>query len=411
MKKRVVVTGLGAITPVGNSVDTFWESIKAGKSGIGEITAFDTEAYKVHIAGEVKGFDPLDCMDKKEARRMSRFSQLAIAATKEAIEHSKINISEIDPDRIGVIIGSGIGGLGTMEIQEQQLLSKGPNKVSPLLIPMIIANMAAGNIAIRFGVKGICKSVVSACASSTHSVGDAFRAIQYGDADVIIAGGTESTIVPLGLAGFIKLNALSMNTDPLNASRPFDKNRDGFVMGEGAGTLVLEELEHAKRRGATIFAEVMGYGSTCDAYHITASHPEGDGATRAMKLAMKDAGIEPEDVSYINAHGTSTQINDEVETIAIKRALGEHAYRVPISSTKSMVGHLLGGAGAVELIACIKSIEEQYIHPTTGYTTPDEVCDLDYVPHEGRKADVGYVLSNSIGFGGHNATVCIQPYR
>jgi len=411
MKKRVVITGYGAITPVGNSVDEYWENLKNGVCGIDKITTFDTTEYDAKVAAQVKDFDPKKYMERKEAKRMARFSQMAIAAAYEAIKISGINLEEEDTYRIGTIVGSGIGCLGTMEAEEKKLLEKGPSRISPLLIPKLIPNMAAGNIAIRFGLKGISTSIVTACASATHSIGEAYRAISYGVNDIILAGGSESCIVPLGVAGFTALTALSTSDDPLNASKPFDKDRDGFVMGEGAGILVLEELEHAKKRGAKILAEVVGYGATCDAYHITSPAPDGEGAKRSMELAIEDASIKPEDISYINAHGTATPYNDKFETEAIKAAFGDYAYKVPISSTKSMIGHLLGAAGAVEAIACIKTIEDQYIHPTIGYTTKDEECDLDYVPNTGRKASVKYVLSNSLGFGGHNGTLIFSKYE
>lgn len=411
MKKRVVITGLGAVTPLGNNVDDFWNGLKEGTCGIDFISAFDVSEYKAKVAAEVKDFNAKDYMDKKDARRMDRFSQFSIAATKEAIENAEIDLDKINRERIGVIVGSGIGGLGIIESEAQKLQNKGPNRLSPMFIPMAITNMAAGNIAIQFGLKGICSNVVTACASGTNSIGDAFRVIQQGTADVIIAGGAESSIVPTGIAGFTALTALSTSEDPKQASRPFDKNRDGFVMGEGAGIVILEELEHAKARGANILAEIVGYGATCDAYHITSPAPDGEGAARSMKLAIEDAGIKPENISYINAHGTSTPYNDKFETEAIKKVFGEYAYNIPISSTKSMIGHLLGAAGAVEAVACVKSINDQYVHPTVGYTTPDEECDLDYIPGEGRNIDVNYVLSNSLGFGGHNATILIKKYE
>ncbi|TCK86740.1 3-oxoacyl-[acyl-carrier-protein] synthase II [Natranaerovirga hydrolytica] len=411
MKQRVVITGMGAITPIGNSVEEFWNNLKSNKVGIDQITKFDTQEYKVKLAAEVKDFKAADYMDRKEARRMDEFSQYAVAATKEAIENAKLDLEKEDLERIGVIVGSGIGGLGTIEKEAYKLQAKGPNRVSPMLIPLIITNMAAGNIAIQFGLKGKCSNVVTACATGTHSIGDAYRAIQYNDADVMVAGGTEGSITPLGIAGFSSLTALSTSTDPLKASRPFDKDRDGFVMGEGAGIVVLESLEHALSRGANILAEVVGYGATCDAYHITSPSETGEGAAKAMTMAIKEAGIKPEDVSYINAHGTSTYYNDLFETKAIKAVFKESAYNVPISSTKSMIGHLLGAAGAVESIACIKSIEQDYLHPTAGYGTKDEDCDLDYIPNEGRKATVQYALSNSLGFGGHNGTLLFAKYK
>ncbi|QUI21005.1 beta-ketoacyl-ACP synthase II [Vallitalea pronyensis] len=410
MKRRVVVTGLGVISPVGNSVEEYWGNLKAGNSGISKISTFDTKDYRSTVAGEVKDFDPKEYMDKKKAKRMDRFSHFAIAATKQALDQSGIDLETANRERIGVIVSTGIGGLDRIAKESLKLESKGPNKVAPMFIPTVITNMAAGNVAIQFGLQGTCTNIVTACASGTNSIGDATRIIQYGDADVMVAGGTESCIVPLGVAGFTALTALSENDDPATASRPFDKNRDGFVMGEGAGVLILEELEHAKARGANILAEIIGYGASCDAYHITSPAPGGEGGARAMTLALKDAGIKPEEVSYINAHGTSTPYNDRLETAAIKKTFGDHAYKIPISSTKSMIGHLLGAAGAVEMVACVKSIEESFVHPTAGYTTPDEECDLDYIPVKGRKLDVKYAISNSLGFGGHNATLVVSRY-
>lgn len=411
MSRRVVVTGLGVISPVGNTVDAFWNSLKEGVCGINTTTAFDITEYDVKVSGEVKEFDATKFMDKKIAKRMDRFSHFAVAASQEAIEMSRLDLEKEDLTRIGVIISSGIGSLETIEIEEQKLLEKGPSKVSPMLIPKIISNIAAGNVAIRFGLKGMCTCVVTACASGTNAIGDAFRAIKYGNEDVMVAGGAESNVCPLSIAGFTSLNALSRNLDPLKASRPFDKNRDGFVLGEGAGILVLEELEHAKQRGATILAELVGYGATCDAYHLTSPAPEGEGAARCMEQAIKDAGADKEAISYINAHGTSTEYNDKFETLAIKKVFGEKAYNIPVSSTKSMTGHLLGAAGAVESIVCVKSITDDYIHPTINYETPDEDCDLDYVPNVGRAVEVNYALTNSLGFGGHNATLLFKKYK
>ncbi|GMQ64889.1 beta-ketoacyl-ACP synthase II [Vallitalea maricola] len=411
MKRRVVITGLGVITPVGNNVDEYWNNLKTGKIGFGEITSFDSSEYRAKIVAEVKNFEAKEYIERKKAKRMDRFTQFSIAAAKEAIDDSGLDLEKEDVERIGVIVGTGVGGLGSIEKEAQKLLAKGPNKVSPMFIPKVITNMAAGNIAIQFGLKGVCTNVVTACATSTNTIGDAFRTIQYGDADVMVAGGTESCIVPLGVSGFTALQALSSSEDPTKASRPFDKNRDGFVMGEGSGIVILEELEHAKARGAKILAEVKGYGTACDAYHITAPAPGGEGAARAMKLAIKDADIKPEDVSYINAHGTSTEYNDKLETAAIKTVFDQYAYKVPISSTKSMIGHLLGAAGAVEIVACVKTILDGFVHPTVGYTTPDEECDLDYIPVKGRNLDVKYVLSNSLGFGGHNASLIISKYE
>jgi 3-oxoacyl-[acyl-carrier-protein] synthase II len=408
--RRVVITGLGAITPIGLNVETYWDNLKKGVRGIAPITRFDTSEFTVKLAGEVKGFDATDYMDRKNARKYELFSQFAIAAAKEAFSHSGINLEEEDVYRIGVIVASGIGGLGTIEEEEQKLLEKGPGRVSPSLIPKIITNMAAGNIAIELGVKGINTNIVTACASATHSIGEAYRTIQFGTADAIICGGSESSIVPLGVAGFANMTALSTNEDPNTASRPFDKNRDGFVMGEGAGVLVLEELEHAKARGANILAEIIGYGATCDAYHLTSPDPEGKGAGKAMEFAMKEAQIDPTQVDYINAHGTSTPYNDHFETLAIKRAFKDHAYKLKVNSTKSMTGHLLGAAGGIEAVAVIKTLQDQFIHPTMGYAEADENCDLDYVPNKGIHTKVDYAMSNSLGFGGHNASLLFKKY-
>jgi 3-oxoacyl-[acyl-carrier-protein] synthase II len=399
---------MGAVTPLGNSVNEFFENVMAGKCGIDFITNFDTEAYNVKLAAPLKNFDPLNYMDPKKARRMDRFSQLAVAAAKEAMENSGIDLETADLERIGVIVGSGIGALDDIEKETNTIRDKGPKRVNPLFIPMTITNMAAGNIAIQYGLKGICTNVVTACATGGNCIGEAFRNIKHGYSDIILTGGTEGAITPLAIAGFQSLTALSTSKDPLRASIPFDKERNGFVMGEGAGILVLEEYEHAKARGAKIYAEVVGYGSTCDAYHITAPTPDGDGGARAMLRAMEEAGITPEQVSYINAHGTSTEANDSAETLAVKKALGEAAYHVPISSTKSMIGHLLGAAGAVEAIVCVKAIENDFIPATIGYKVPDEACDLDYVPNVGRNAKVNYAMSNSLGFGGHNATLIFK---
>ncbi len=406
--RRVVVTGLGAITPIGLDAETYWNNLKEGVVGIGPITHFDTSDFTVKLAGEVKGFDPKEYMDRKNARKYDVFSQFAIAAAKEALKHSGLDLASEDLYRIGVIVASGIGGLGTMEKEEQKLIEKGPSRVSPSLIPKIITNMAAGNIAIEIGVKGINTNIVTACASATHSIGEAFRNIKYGVADAIFCGGAESSIVPLGIAGFANMTALSTNEDPNTASRPFDKERDGFVMGEGAGVLLLEEYEHAKARRANILAEIVGYGATCDAYHLTSPDPEGTGAGKAMEFAMAEAGIEPKQVQYINAHGTSTPYNDHFETLAIKRAFGDHAYKLKVNSTKSMTGHLLGAAGGVEAVATVKTLVDQFIHPTMGYQTPDENCDLDYVPNQGIATTVEYAISNSLGFGGHNASLLFK---
>jgi 3-oxoacyl-[acyl-carrier-protein] synthase II len=412
MKRRVVVTGLGAISPIGNDVKTFWNSLIEGKSGIGPITLFDVSDYPAKIAGEVKDFDPYQYMERKEARKMDRFTQFAIAAAKQALAHAEIQMDQVDPERVGVYIGSGIGGISTLEQQHKVLLDRGPKRVSPFFIPMMIANMASGLVSIHTGAKGPNSSAISACATGTHSLGDAFRIIQRGDADVMIAGGTEAGITPLSVSGFSSMHALSTrNDEPTKASRPFEKNRDGFVMGEGAGILILESLEHAQKRGATIYAEMIGYGMTSDAHHITTPAPDGEGAARAMQRALQDAGLEPEDIDYINAHGTSTELNDKNETAAIKAVFGEHAYRLAVSSTKSMTGHLLGAAGGIEAIACVLAIKEQIIPPTINYEVPDPDCDLDYVPNEARKAKVQTALSNSLGFGGHNATILFRAYQ
>lgn len=410
MKRKVVVTGMGAITPVGNNVEAFWNSLKGGVCGIDFIKAFDTENFKAKLAAEVKDFNPEDTIDRREAKRMDRYCQFAVAAADEAVKHANIDLENIDKERFGVVVGSGIGGIGTIEKQQQTLLEKGPNRVHPLFIPMIISNMAAGNIGIKFGAKGICTTVVTACATGTNCIGEAYRMIQNGVADIIIAGGTEASITPLSVAGFISLTALSKSTDPNRASIPFDKERSGFVMGEGAGIVILESLEHAESRNAKIYAEVVGYGSTCDAYHITSPAPEGEGAARAIKLAIEEAGIVPSQVSYINAHGTGTEANDKFETAAIKTVFGDCAKEIPVSSTKSMTGHLLGAAGAVEAIASIKAMEDNFIPPTIGYEVADEECDLDYVPNKGREKELNYVMSNSLGFGGHNAVILLKKW-
>lgn len=411
MEHRVVITGMGAISPIGNTLEENWANVKAGVCGIDEITCFDTTDHTVKLAGEVKDFDPTLYMDFKEAKRMARFSQLAVAASVQAVNDAKLDLENIDKERFGVILGSGIGGLGTIEDGTLTLEHKGPKRVNPMFIPMVISNMAAGNVAIRVGAKGICTSVTTACASGTHSIGEAFRQIKFGYQDVMVTGGTESSITPLGVASFNSMTALSKATDKNRASIPFDAERSGFVMGEGAGALVLESLEHALARGAKIYAEVIGYGATCDAYHITTPAPDGEGGARAMELAIKEAGIEKSAMSYINAHGTSTKYNDKFETAAIKTVFGEEAYKIPVSSTKSMTGHLLGAAGAVEAIYCVKAIEEDFIPATINYQTADPECDLDYVPNEGRNAVVNYAMSNSLGFGGHNATIVLAKYN
>ncbi len=410
IKKRVVVTGLGAVTPIGNTVAEFWDSIKAGKVGIGEITQFDASDYKVKLAAEVKGFVAKDRMGFKAAKRMEPFAQYAVAAAKEAYEDAGLDMSKEDPYRVGVIVGSGIGSLRETEREYEKIQTKGPSRVNPLMVPLMISNMAAGNISIQLGLKGKCTNVVTACASGTHSIGDACRAIQYGDADVMFAGGAESCICPLGVAGFTSLTALSTSLDPLRASIPFDKDRDGFVLGEGAGVVVLEELEHARARGARIYAELIGYGATGDAYHITSPAEDGSGAAKAMELAMEEGQIDPSQVDYINAHGTGTHHNDLFETKAIKRALGDAAADVVVNSTKSMIGHLLGAAGGVEFIVCVKTIQDGLIHQTVGTKTLDEGCDLNYAVGAPIKKDVDYVLTNSLGFGGHNATLLLKRY-
>ena len=411
MKRRVVITGMGAVTPIGNDVETFWEAVKKGVTGIGPITKFDNTEYKVKLAAEVKGFVAKERMDFKTAKRMELFSQYAVVAAMEAFAQAGIDMTKENPYRAGVSIGSGIGGLSIMESEHEKILTKGPTRVNPFLIPMMISNMAAGNVAIALGLKGKCVNVVTACATGSHSIGDALRAIQYGDADIMFAGGTESAITPIGVAGFSALTALTTSTDPNRASIPFDKERSGFVIGEGAGVVVLEELEHAKQRGAQILAEVSGYGATCDAFHITSPSEDGEGAAMAMHLAMEEAGVSPEEVTYINAHGTSTHHNDLFETRAIKKAFGEVAKQLYVNSTKSMTGHLLGAAGAVECIVCVKSILDGYIHATVNSRESEEECNLNYVFGEGIRQEVNYAISNSLGFGGHNASLLIAKYQ
>ena len=406
--RRVVVTGMGVISPIGNNLDEFWNSIKEEKVGIGPITKFDTTDFKVKLAGEVKNFNPKDHMDAKLARRMETFSQYAVVAAGQALEQSGLDLKTEDVTRIGVCVGSGVGSLQAMEKDHEKLLNKGPGRISPLLVPMMISNMAAGNVSMVYGLKGKCTNIVTACATGSHCIGDAYRYIQYNDADVMVAGGTEAAICPIGIGGFAALTALSTSTDPLRASIPFDKERNGFVMGEGAGVVVLEEYEHAKARGANILAEIVGYGATSDAYHITSPAPDGEGAARAMELAIKEAGINPVDVDYINAHGTSTHHNDLFETMAIKKVFGDDAAKVNINSTKSMTGHMLGATGAVEFIVCVKSVMENYIHPTDGYKVPDEECDLNYTLEARTDRTVNYALSNSLGFGGHNASLLVK---
>ena len=411
MERRVVITGLGAITPIGNNVQDFWKGIKEGKCGIDEITHFDTADYKVKLAAEVKNYNPEDYFDRKSAKRLDTFSQFAIIAAKEAWNDSKLDKETENMERVGVILGSGIGGLETMEREMTNIHEKGPDRVSPMFIPMNIANMAAGNVAIELGAKGESIAMVTACASGTHCIGESFRMIKNGYQDVVIAGGTEATITPIGIAGFTNIKALSQATDKNRASIPFDKERNGFVMGEGAGIVILEELEHALKRNAKIYAEVVGYGATSDAYHITSPAPGGEGGARAMKIAMEEANATPEEITYINAHGTSTHLNDSCETSAIKTALGDASKTVMVSSTKGHTGHLLGAAGGVEAVVCAKSVEEGFVPATINYKVPDEECDLDVVPNEGRKVDVKYAMSNSLGFGGHNATILLKKYE
>ena len=407
--RRVVVTGMGAITPIGNDVETFWNGLKEKKLGFGPITYFDTTDYKAKLAAEVKDFEPKDYMDPKAARRMERFAQFAVAAARQALEDSSLDMTKEDPFRVGVCVSSGIGSLQIIEKEYKKLLEKGPNRVNPLLVPLMISNMAAGNVSIQFGLKGKNINVVTACASGTNSIGEAMRAIQHGEAEVMVAGGTESCITPLGVAGFSGLTALSTSEDPERASIPFDLERNGFVMGEGAGVVVLEDLEHAKARGAKIYAELNGYGCSSDAYHITSPAEDGSGAATAMLNALKDGGVEPEELTYINAHGTSTHHNDLFETRAIKLAFGEHAYDLKINSTKSMVGHLLGAAGAVEFVTCVKEIQEGYIHRTVGLRETEEELDLNYC-RDSYKEEVPYALTNSLGFGGHNASLLLKKY-
>lgn len=412
MSRRVVVTGLGVISPVGNDIETFWQALLSGKSGIGPLTSFDASAFDSRIAGEVKNFNPTEYMDIKTAKRMEKFAQYAVAASKQAITDSGLNLAEEDVRRIGVVIGSGIGSMGVLERECKTYLEKGPSRISPFMIPSFIANEAAGQVSIIFGLKGPNSCIVTACASGAHSLGDAFRLIKHGDAEVMIAGGTESCITPLGVGGFCALKALSTkrNDSPQTASRPFDKLRDGFVMAEGSGIVALEELSHALKRNARIYAEMVGFGMSADAYHITAPDASGDGAVRAMKAALKEAGVRPDEVSYINAHGTSTLLNDKVETLAIKKTFGEHSKKLAVNSTKSMTGHLLGAAGGVELIVCCLSIRDAIVHPTVNYEVSDPDCDLDYVPNTSRKITVGIAISNSLGFGGHNATIVVRKF-
>ncbi|HOP85440.1 MAG TPA: beta-ketoacyl-ACP synthase II [Syntrophorhabdaceae bacterium] len=411
MKRRVVITGVGLVTPCGIGIDNVWQDILNGKSGISRITRFDTTNFETKIAGEVKNFNPEDYIPPKDIRRMDLFIQYCLAATKIAIDDAGLNMEKEDSERVGVVVGTGLGGLPTLEKYHSILLERGPGRISPFFIPMLIANLAPGHIAMQHGIKGPNLCIVTACATGAHSIGDAFRIIQYGDADVMVAGGTEANLTPLTVGGFNAMKALSRrNDEPEKASRPFDKDRDGFVVAEGSGIVIMEELEHARARGAKIYAEIVGYGYNGDAYHITAPCPDGDGFIRCMKMALKDAQLSPDDVDYINAHGTSTDLNDQIETLAIKNVFGEKAYKIPVSSTKSMTGHLLGAAGAVEAIFTVLSIKDQICPPTINYTTPDPDCDLDYVPNNARKHEINVALSNSFGFGGTNCTLAFKRY-
>jgi 3-oxoacyl-[acyl-carrier-protein] synthase II len=410
--KRVVITGLGAITPIGNNLTEYWEGLKQAKNGIALITLFDTSDHACKIAGEVKGFDPLEYMDRKEAKRTARFAQFAIAASKQALEDANLEINDLNAEQIGIIIGTGVGGLKVMEDQQETLLSRGPSRVSPFTVPTMICNMAAGLTAIHTGAKGPNSCPVTACAAGSNAIGDAFRLVQAGFAKAMICGGTEAAITPLAMAGFASAKALSFrNDDPEHASRPFDRDRDGFVMGEGSGILILEEMESALSRGAKIYGEMVGYAMTCDAYHMTAPVPEGEGATRAIELALKDGGLNPDEISYINAHGTSTPANDVTETKAIKKALGENAYQIAVSSTKSMTGHLLGGSGGIEAVATVLALANDHVPPTINLVKPDPECDLDYVAKQSRAFRVKAALSNSFGFGGHNVTLAFRKFK
>jgi len=410
MKRRVVVTGMGVVSALGLGVEEFWNSIKEGKNGISLISKFDTTNLDTKVAAEIKEFDPTKYIEKKEAKRMDRYTQYALSATKMAIENAGLNFEDEDKFRVGVVVGSGIGGIETLEDQHSVYLEKGPGRVSPFFIPMMIANMASGRIAMEYGLQGFNECVVTACATSNNAIGDSFKVIQRGDADIMITGGAEAAITPLSLSGFCSAKAMSTNNDPEAACRPFDAERDGFVMGEGSGILILEELEHAVKRGANIITEIVGYGCTCDAYHITQPHPEGLGGINCMKLALKDGGIDPEEVGYINAHGTATPIGDPVETMVIKSVFGDHAKKLAVSSTKSMTGHLLGAAGSVEAIITSLAIKNGFLPPTINLKTPDAECDLDYVPNKGRNAEIIYALSNALGFGGHNAVIALKKY-
>lgn len=411
MERRVVITGLGAVTPIGNNVEDFWNGLITGKCGIDEITLFDTTEYKVKLAGEIKDLDFEKYFDKRDLKRLDRYTQLAMIATKELMDDANLDVTKIDANRFGVAVSSGIGGLQTIEDNKQTIMEKGPNRVSPMVIPMAINNMATGNIAIQVGAKGESFCMTTACASATHTIGECYRIIKHGYQDLMIAGGTEASITPIGISGFTNIKALSQSTDKTRASIPFDKERNGFVMGEGAGIILLEELEHAKNRGAKIYAEIVGYGATSDAYHITSPAPNGEGGTRAMRIAIEDAKMQPQELDYINAHGTSTPLNDKYETMAIKQALGEVSSKVMVSSIKGHTGHLLGAAGGVEAIACIKAIQEGIIPPTIGYKIADEECDLDIVPNTARKVQIKYAMSNSLGFGGHNSSIIVKKYE
>jgi len=408
---RVVVTGMSVISPVGTGLEDFWSNLAAGRSGVGPVTRFNAEGYSTRIAAEVKGFVPEEYIDKKDARRMDRFTQFAMAAAKLAIADAAIDFDTVNRDRVGVILGSGIGGLETLEEQHKVLMSRGPGRISPFFIPMMIVNMGAAQVAISFGLRGCSLITTSACASSNNAIGDSFRLLQRGEADVMICGGTEAPITPMAMAGFCSMKAMTTrNEEPQKASRPFDTERDGFVIGEGAGLLVLETLDHARGRGAKIYGEVVGYGNSCDAYHITAPHPEGRGGAQSMQLALLDAGIKPEEVDYINAHGTSTPLGDKLETMAIKQVFGAHAYKIAVGSTKSMTGHLLGAAGGLEAVACLMTMLKGVIPPTVNLDSPDPECDLDYVPNQARKARVDVAMSNSFGFGGHNVTLIFKRF-
>ena len=410
-KHRIVVTGLGVVSPVGTGIDKFWKSLVDGKSGISPITHFDATEFDCRISGALTDYDPLHYFSSKESRHLARFTQYAVVSTREAIAHAQLDLKNVDLDRMSILIGSGIGSMRTMEVEYQKLIERGPGKISPFFIPRIIINEAAGQVSIDTGARGPATCVVTACATATNAIGDAFRLLQHGEADIVVAGGTESATTLLGVGGFCALKALSKNNDnPTQASRPFDLNRDGFVMAEGAGVAVLETLEHAKARKAPIWAELVGYGRTSDAYHVTAPEPSGHGAARAMVMAMKDADVNPQEISYINAHGTSTKLNDKVETLAIKAAMAEHAYTIPVSSTKSMTGHLLGAAGGIEFAASVLAIKDNIIPPTINYETPDPDCDLDYVPNHSRKAPLDVVMTNSLGFGGHNASLIVRRF-